>query len=153
MVILSSNLVYNGSSVDILLNVQDFFAGTPTTATVTGAVTKPDGTEQALTFTPVGTGVYRATYLVPATAAEGAYTVSYTVSKPLYTGVSGSTAFTVAIKTPAVTITTTTTPPPTITTTITPPDYTGLLYAIAAIAAIAMIAAIAAVVFIARKTR
>jgi hypothetical protein len=93
--------VYNGSSVAITVNVQDFFGMAVAGATVTGSVTPPGAAAVSLTFTETAAGVYSATYAVPATAKEGSYLVSVKASKPEAGGdATASGTFYVSLKTP-----------------------------------------------------
>jgi len=113
--------VYNGSSVLITVNVQDF-VGTPITkATVTGSVTPAVGTAVSLTFTEAAAGIYTATYKVPVDAKEGSYRVDVKASKPEAGGeATSSGTFYVSIKGPVV-------PPPP------PVDIGKILAAVAAV--------------------
>jgi hypothetical protein len=92
--------VYNGSSVAITVNVQDFFGMAVAGATVTGSVTPPGAAAVSITFTETAAGVYSATYAVPATAKEGSYSVSVKASKPEAGGdATASGTFYVSLKT------------------------------------------------------
>ncbi|MEM2937102.1 MAG: hypothetical protein QXJ63_00975 [Candidatus Bathyarchaeia archaeon] len=93
--------VYNGSSVTITVNVQDFFGMAVTGATVTGSVTPPGAAAASLTFAETASGIYSATYAVPATAKEGSYLVSVKASKPEAGGdATASGTFYVSLKMP-----------------------------------------------------
>ncbi|MCD6409643.1 MAG: hypothetical protein J7L98_04835, partial [Candidatus Verstraetearchaeota archaeon] len=90
---------YNGSTVTITLAVQDYFGNLVSGASVTGSIITPTGASVSLSFSEVQTGVYSATWTVPADAAEGTYTVTVSASKATAgTPTTGSISFTVQAK-------------------------------------------------------
>lgn len=110
--------VYNGSSVLITVNVQDYFGMALSGASVTGSVTPPGAAAVSLTFTETAAGIYSATYKVPVDAKEGSYLVSVKASKTEAGGeATASGTFYVTIKVP---------PPP-------PVDITKIVQAVAAV--------------------
>jgi len=99
--------VYNGSTIIISVNVQDYFgAGIPGVA-VTGKITPPVGTAVTLSFPATdAAGTSAASWTVPVDAAEGTYKVDVTAEKVEAGGkATASGSFYVELKLPP-------TPPP-----------------------------------------
>jgi flagellin-like hook-associated protein FlgL len=92
--------VYNGSTVVMTVNVQDFFGTAVTGASVTGSLTPPGGSAMPLSFTEAMAGFYESSYTVPVDATEGTYVVRVTATKAEAGGeASSSGTFLVSLKT------------------------------------------------------
>jgi len=84
------SMVRPGSSITISISVQNYFGTAIENATVTGAITPPVGVALTLTFTEATKGIYTASWLVPADADEGSYTVDVTAEKAEVGGIATS---------------------------------------------------------------
>jgi len=84
------SMVRPGSSITISVSVQNYFGTAIENATVTGSITPPVGVAVTLTFTEATKGIYTASWLVPADAEEGSYTVDVTAEKAEVGGIATS---------------------------------------------------------------